>query len=195
MIEAMFEPLITIRVLGTPAPGGSKNAVALRRNGRYITQANGRPIIKVFDASKHGPVWRESVAAYGRIAMAAAGIPLLREMVIVESEMYIARPRSHYRGKKNPHVLRDDAPAYPGSKPDLTKLWRSTEDALTGIVWEADEAIVGQRVVKRYADAEHAVGAVIRVYPATGGMEHLAGEWAWELRRSEAQALNFLGGA
>ena len=184
----MMTPLVTIRVLGEPQPGGSKNAMGVKRNGRYLTYPNGAPVINVFDASAHGKEWRKTVASYGRIAMRGAELEVLREAIIVEADLYIPRPNGHYRTGKNAHLLRAGAPAYPGSKPDLTKLWRSTEDALTGIVWEADEAIVGQRVSKRYADAEHAVGAEIRVYPATGGMAHLAGEWAWELRRSEVQA-------
>jgi len=191
----MMTPLVTIRVLGEPAPGGSKNAMGVKRNGRYLTYPNGAPVINMFDDSKYGPQWRKTVAVYGRIAMRGADMEVLREAILVEADLYIPRPKGHYRTGKNAHMLRAGAPAYPACRPDATKLWRSTEDALIGIVWEADEAIVGQRVVKLYADAKHAAGAVIRVYPATGGMEHLAGEWAWELRRREVQSLNTLEGS
>jgi Holliday junction resolvase RusA-like endonuclease len=49
-------------------------------------------------------------------------------------------------------MLRDDAPKTKASKPDLTKLIRSTEDALTGIAWNDDASVVHQVARKLYCD-------------------------------------------
>ncbi len=83
-----------------------------------------------------------------------------------------ARPKSHYRSGKNAHLLRDDAPSAPAnhSGPDLSKLARSTEDALTDAgVW-VDDGLVTEyaRLAKVYVgsgdpEATHIPGARIVV--------------------------------
>lgn len=49
-------------------------------------------------------------------------------------------------------------------KPDATKLWRSTEDALTGIAWRDDAQISVQVVEKRYGSQS---GALIQISSLT----------------------------
>jgi Holliday junction resolvase RusA-like endonuclease len=43
---------------------------------------------------------------------------------------------------------------HPTVKPDLTKLLRAVEDALTGVVWRDDSQIIHQVVNKEYADVD-----------------------------------------
>lgn len=151
-------------VAGTPAPGGSKNAFAIpnRRTGGYMTRANGYPIISVTDAGgKRTKDWRKVCAIVGRQAM--AGRLLFAEPLRVSMHFRIARPKSHYRTGANAHLLRSDAPSLPTVKPDLTKLLRSTEDALTGIVWVDDVQIVGSYQSKRYCCDGEESGAVVRI--------------------------------
>ena len=62
------------------------------------------------------------------------------------------------------------APAWPTVKPDATKLWRSTEDGLTGVLWRDDARIVCQLVRKVYAE-DGRTGAAVKV---------------WTLERSES---------
>jgi crossover junction endodeoxyribonuclease RusA len=53
-----------------------------------------------------------------------------------------ARPKSHYRTGRNAHLLRDGIPGQPMSAPDLSKLARATEDALTDAgVWTDDARV------------------------------------------------------
>jgi Holliday junction resolvase RusA-like endonuclease len=47
--------------------------------------------------------------------------------------------------------------------PDLTKLMRSTEDALTGILWVDDARITDQHARKRYCEPGQAPGAQISI--------------------------------
>ncbi len=64
---------------------------------------------------------------------------------------FVTRPREHYGSGKNANILKPSAPSHPTGRPDVTKLIRSTEDALTGIVWRDDAQIVEQIGHKGYA--------------------------------------------
>ncbi len=53
------ETTIHFFVKGSPAPGGSKNAYAMRRrDGSLILRAGGAPIINMVDAGKGNKQWR-----------------------------------------------------------------------------------------------------------------------------------------
>lgn len=134
---------------GTPAPGGSKNAFRNRCTGRIV----------VVDAGgKRNRDWRAAVAAAGRAAMAGRDMPAPPLMLTVVFRM--PRPQAHL----NRHgKLRRSSPVLPVSRPDLTKLLRSTEDALTGIVYADDAAIAEQWVAKLYAHPNEKPGARITV--------------------------------
>ena len=62
------------------------------------------------------------------------------------------RPGSHYGTGRNADKLKPSAPAGHTSKPDITKLIRSTEDALKGIAWVDDTQIVSQSAGKMYTN-------------------------------------------
>lgn len=140
--------MISFNVEGVPSPGGSKRGLHHRWTGRIVLIDCGGARTKA---------WRSRVAAAGQEAM------LGRELYIGPLRLIITfrmpRPKSHFnrRGK-----LLDWAPAYPATKPDLTKLLRSTEDALTGIIWNDDCQIVETMVNKVYA-APKMSGATISV--------------------------------
>lgn len=134
--------LCTFFVPGTPAPGGSKRHIG---GGRII------------DASKRSGPWRSVVALAGRDAY--RGDPHTGTLS-VEVTFTMPRPRSHFRTGKHASELKPNAPTYHTVAPDATKLWRSTEDALTGIVWKDDSQIAVQRVSKVYGDKP---GAHVRV--------------------------------
>ena len=63
------------------------------------------------------------------------------------------RPKGHFKkhgdlstaGKKKP---------YPTVKPDLTKLVRAVEDALTGLIWRDDTQVVYQSNSKTYGSPQ-----------------------------------------
>ena len=84
--------------------------------------------------------------------------------VIVEVIFYVPRPKGHYRTAENRLFdLKKSAPLYPTTKPDCTKLWRSTEDALKGLCWADDSQVVDQRVRKLYSLYHSRPGADIVV--------------------------------
>ena len=69
----------------------------------------------------------------------------------VKMTFYVPRPKGHYKTGKNADVLRDNAPTFPLKKPDVLKLARSTEDAMTGIVWDDDSSSVTLTLRKRFS--------------------------------------------
>lgn len=149
---------LTITVYGLPAPQGSK-----RHLGRGV----------LVESSKKVKPWREAVKAAALAVLLPAGLAPLDGPLVADMVFTFTRPRSHYRTGRNAHLLRDTAPAAPTSPPDLSKLARSTEDALTDAGAYVDDAriVAYRRLAKVYAgtpgdpDALHIPGAVIRIRP------------------------------
>lgn len=137
---------IEFDVLGVPAPKGSGRAMLLGGQARYIASgstANQRAL-KSWDTAV-----REAAAlAVGeRVAPPFMGAPLRVTMI-----WRMRRPTGHFhaRGRRRGE-LKAGAPAWPIVKPDGSKLLRSTEDTLTGIVWDDDSRIVEWFLRKCYA--------------------------------------------
>lgn len=139
--------MISLFVAGIPAPGGSKRGFAIKKGGVYT----GR--VAIMDAAgQRNKDWRAGVVACARDA---APTELLRGPLRVDFAFIMPRPQAHYTKptKKRPGTaLRDDAPHYHTKKPDRTKLMRSTEDALTGVIWADDTLIVAGETTKIYGE-------------------------------------------
>jgi crossover junction endodeoxyribonuclease RusA len=155
----MAEPVV-IRVLGRPAPQGSKRAFVIRGGPRKGQAA----VIE----SSHDRVksWRQAVVDEARAAAGWGEMPPLAGPLEVSMVFVMPRPKSHYRTGRNDHLLRDSAPAYPHGKPDLSKLCRATEDALTDAgIWADDAQVVHYEVLaKRWeGHAQGLPGAVITI--------------------------------
>ena len=94
--------------------------------------------------------WRKVCKAYGKMAAAYQVAPPKGPLGLMLL-LYKVRPKCHYHtSKARAGQLREDAPQYPTMKPDLTKLRRSTEDALTGYLWQDDCQVVTAYEGKRY---------------------------------------------
>lgn len=174
---------IKIEVNGKPEPGGSKKAVPLKalaeRVGRKLKGKRGAElwipfsaimsVIRVIDDNPKAKKWKAKVE---KAAIDQLGIHpdpeqrmLLSEDLIVTVQFFLPRPKAHYKkdGSLSAEGLRNPKPL---KKPDTLKLMRSTEDALTGVVWADDALISDQFIHKRYADDPQDVGAIIHVFPA-----------------------------
>lgn len=127
-------------VYGQPAPQGSKRFLGSKNGGRGI----------VVESSKKVKPWREAVK-YEALS-ARHGAPPIDEPVYVRMVFTFHRPASHYRTGRNADLLRTGAPHRPCGIPDLSKLARSTEDALTDAgVWKDDARVVEyDRLAKVY---------------------------------------------
>lgn len=132
--------MIRIRAYGRPAPQGSKRHVG---HGVMI------------ESSKALGPWREAVkhAALNTLALDYPGHQRYDCPLVVGMVFSFPRPRGHYGTGRNAHLLRASAPTHPSGPPDLSKLARSTEDALTDAgVWRDDARIVAySRLAKVYA--------------------------------------------
>lgn len=130
---------ISFTVPGVAAPGGSKRAFKDPKTGRIVVK----------DDARNNAGWRQRVAVFASQAM--AGRSPFDGPVAVRVVFYMPRPKGHYGTGRNAGVLKAGAVmARPITKPDATKLWRSTEDALKGIIWGDDSQVVTQSVSKYY---------------------------------------------
>lgn len=130
---------ITFTVLGKPQPAGSKRAFIWRAK-------DGRSGASVVDDNPRGKSWQAAVAD---AAMSTYSGPLLDCPLKVRFHFFTPRPAGHFRknGEVNPK-----APAFPTTRPDVLKLARGCEDALTGIVWRDDSRIVAEELLKSYGE-------------------------------------------
>lgn len=154
------EPVLALEIIvrGDPAPQGSKKGFYNAQLGRVV----------LVEMSNKVKPWRQEVTAAGIEARGEA--PALDCALLLEMVFTSMRPKSHYRTGRNAHLLRDGVPVQPTSTPDLSKLARSTEDALKTAGVYRDDALIAEyrRLAKVYAgedpDALDSPGAVIRIY-------------------------------
>lgn len=147
--------VICFFVEGTPKPAGSKRG--------FINKKTGRIIITDQTLAK-GKKWREIVADKARTEMEVGMRTQLKGPLACAMTFYVARPKAHFYTGKRARELRPDAPKLPTIMPDLTKLLRSAEDALKGIVWVDDSQVVAQQNRKLYCNAEYpSPGVLIKV--------------------------------
>lgn len=123
-------------VYGVAKPAGSKRGFVNRHTGR----------VQVVDANANSRPWKNEVASAAAAAM--NGAELLDGPLMLGLEFYVPRPKGHF-GKRG---LRPSAPAIPTVKPDLLKLARGVEDALTGIVYRDDAQIAREILDKFYGE-------------------------------------------
>jgi len=128
--NAAAQRRLVILVYGTPAPQGSK---------RHVGHG-----VMVESSAKVKP-WRADVRQAALEAMATSPWwEPAADRLLMHVTFALPRPRSHYRTGKFAHLLRDNAPAYHATKPDIDKLIRSTCDALTSAGVYADDSRVCQ---------------------------------------------------
>lgn len=164
---------------GLPRPGGSKRSfIPGLRAGATFDPKRHRPIIT--DDCKRNKEWRESVK---EAAIAVCPTYIFTCPLLLVCVFFMPRPKSHYRTGKHAHVLRADAPFFHTTRPDATKLLRSTEDALTGVLWRDDAQIAVQVVAKVYTSGRPGADITVeeldeddREARLMGAIAHLFGE-------------------
>lgn len=176
---------VKIIIDGKPEPGGSKRVVTLpplvARLGRKMKSKKGPPemwiratdimkVVRVLDDNPKAKSWKKLVEKAAIEQLGIAKNPedrlLFDEPLIIAIQFYVARPKNHYKKDGISLTKAGRERPYPTVKPDTLKLTRSTEDALTGVVWSDDAIIVDMFLHKRYADNPEDIGAVIDVFPA-----------------------------
>lgn len=113
--------IVTIRVHGDPAPQGSKKFVGMR-GGHGI----------LVESSKRVKPWRQDVVAAAKEVM--EGISAIDGALAVRMVFTLPKPSSAPRRRRT----------WPNKKPDVSKLARSTEDALVTAGCITDDARIVQ---------------------------------------------------
>lgn len=137
--------MINFTVYGLPQTAGSKRAFVIR------SKATGKHRAIVTDDNAKGKDWK------GDVKQAAAqfvqdGQSLLQGPLRLSLVFWLPRAKGHYGSGKNASVLKDSSPRKPQSKPDVLKLARCVEDALTGVLWFDDAQITSEQLTKRYCE-------------------------------------------
>jgi len=126
-------------VPGDAQTSGSKRAFVNPKTGRAM----------IVPASKKQRPWQDAVkwaAMQAFIRQNPFEGPLCLDLVFVRS-----RPKGHYGTGKNEGVLKDWAKElFPTTKPDLLKLGRAVEDAMSKIIYIDDSQIVEESIKKIY---------------------------------------------
>lgn len=156
------------QVLGVAKTAGSKKAfIPRRKDGSMVMGAGGKPrVVVTDDTGAAGKTWRTDVrdAAMEHFVNEFTGeIAPIEGAVAVEITFYRARPKGHYgSGRQTQFIVKDSAPAYPVTKPDVDKLSRAVLDALKGIAWHDDAQVTEKVVRKRYAPTDRTEIRILR---------------------------------
>ncbi|HEU4344035.1 MAG TPA: RusA family crossover junction endodeoxyribonuclease [Candidatus Binatia bacterium] len=132
------KPPIKFFVPGIPKTAGSKRA--------FMKPGMKFPII-VDDAGQAGKDWRGDIK---RFASEYASLNLITSPLEVTFTFQMPRPKGHFGSGSNSQAVKASAPKVPTTKPDLLKMARAAEDALTGVIWVDDSQIVDEHLHKRY---------------------------------------------
>jgi Holliday junction resolvase RusA-like endonuclease len=142
-------PVVIITAVGAPVPQGSKKHVG---NGVMIESAQGLER------------WRNTVKAAALLARIEQGTPPpLDEPLEVSMIFTIRKPVSAPKRRRS----------WPSRKPDLSKLIRAAEDALTDAgTWADDARAVAYRDTRKVFPGEHPLaldvpGVIIRIWQVT----------------------------
>ncbi len=127
--------LCTFWVPGIPASQGSKDLVRVRlRSGAVVTrmvESSNRGATRKLEAWRHAVGWCAKLKYQG--------VPAEGPMLLQVNFRFV-RPRTGEGAKR----------AEPDIKPDLSKLIRAIEDAMTAIIWKDDAQVVRIEASKAY---------------------------------------------
>lgn len=130
------EPDFTFTVDGLPATQGSKVFV-----DRHYCK----------DSCARLEPWRKQVGVMARLAC-PWHVPLGGRRFDLGFVFVLPRPAAHFGTGRNRWILKESAPSDPIVVPDLIKMARAVEDAMSGIVYRDDCQVCDYRVLReRYA--------------------------------------------
>lgn len=132
---------VSFQVYGLPKPKGSARGFVVQKAGQ-------KPRAIITSDNKGLKAWETSVR---EAAQQVAGQEFFTDAVRLQIEFWFPRPKS-VSAKKRPHLI---------TKPDLSKLIRGAEDALSGVIFRDDSQVVAIIATKAYVEGP--AGACITV--------------------------------
>lgn len=142
---------IEFYVAGIAATSGSKRAI-MPRGARF-------PV--VVDDNKRNKPWQAQVSLAAQAAV-VGGAPWSGPVRLV-CDFTFVRPKTHHLRGDTSRGLTKSAPAAHTKKPDLLKLARAVEDAMSGIIYQDDSQIVAHSLTKSYGSQNGVLICVHRV--------------------------------
>lgn len=139
---------LTLEVFGLPVPQGSKQAFVVGK--RAVVTERGQATLKP---------WRSSIAA----AAAELVEEPLAGPLSIRLAFTLPRPKSHYRTGARAGELRDTAPKWVETRPDIDKLARAVLDALTGVAYRDDGQISELAANKAFGARPGVAIAIVRL--------------------------------
>lgn len=148
LVAPMTTPTtISFFVPGVPKTAGSKRAIPIP----------GRKFPIIVDACAKSKDWKADIKAFAAAAMRESS-PHTTAVTAFFS-FHLPRPKCHYYSSG---LVKDSAPRWHISRPDVDKLSRAVMDALTGVVWRDDGQVVSKQVSKHY-DTTPGVRIIIEI--------------------------------
>lgn len=145
--------MIAFHVPGVPVSQGSMKAFVV--NGRARVTHSNSPELREYRAR----------VAYGAKDI---GLEVVDGPIAMEIRFFLQRPKGHFGTGRNAGHVKDSAPDYPTTKPDLDKCVRAVLDSLTGVAYRDDSQVVDLTVSKDYADtAPETYVGIMRVPSST----------------------------
>lgn len=135
--------MITFVVFGQPQTAGSKRAFPFKRG-------DGSLGVRVSDDNPKAQNWKHAVACSALESLNGNRGSLLTGPLAVTMTFYRPRPAGHFG--KNGLNKAGMASASPTSRPDVLKLARAAEDALTSVIWRDDSQIVEEHLFKHWGE-------------------------------------------
>lgn len=140
--------VVTFEVRGDPVAQGSPRAFIVgkgtdRERAQVVSGAKGN--------GSHGrnlADWRSDVKKAAVEVM--AGRPPVTGPVALELEFTMSRPASHHVAGDRSRPLKASAPRWCDKRPDVGKLARAVEDALSSVVYVDDNQVVDLHPTKPY---------------------------------------------
>lgn len=172
---------VSFTVYGKAETAGSKRGFYNQKIGRVILtddNAKSRPWkALVTDAAL------QAMTVHGDEGTSGYRTPL-EGPLLLEVTFWIPRPKGHYGSGRNAENVKAGAPFAPTVKPDLLKLTRAVEDAMTGVVYRDDAQITAETLQKAYTTGQ--ARTEVRVVPITDPREQLTIDAAEAAERSAA---------
>ena len=152
-MKSTIEDLLVIRffVPGIARTAGSKSAFKDKWGKTHLTHAG-----------KYTKGWMDRVSWFALKEYGERRV-ILTCPIALKLTFFRKRPDGDYRTGRYAGILKPSASKYPTPKPDLTKLTRAAEDAITGIVWKDDSQVVKQETEKVYCGPEDKIGVYITI--------------------------------
>jgi crossover junction endodeoxyribonuclease RusA len=152
MTLTMERRTVTFRVVGTPQPKGSTKAYVPKSWVQAAAAAGTSPRAVVTNDNPRSKTWEQLVRD---TAQRAAPATMFMGPILIAIVFRLPRPRS--LPKYTAHCTK---------RPDVDKLARGVLDALTGVYYADDNAVVELRVRKVYARDASPPSACITVMEA-----------------------------